>query len=81
MLELTDDNFNSVLKQHETTLVMFYAPWCGHCKRLKPEYAKAAELVKGDDPPIALAKVDCTEAGKETCGKFSVSANPQDFPW
>ncbi|KAH8296943.1 hypothetical protein KR044_001258, partial [Drosophila immigrans] len=76
VLELGDDNFVSTLKQHETTLVMFYAPWCGHCKRLKPEYAKAAELVKDDEPPIKLAKVDCTEAGKETCSKFSVNGYP-----
>lgn len=27
VLELGDDNFVSTLKQHETTLVMFYAPW------------------------------------------------------
>lgn len=27
VLELGDDNFASTLKQHETTLVMFYAPW------------------------------------------------------
>lgn len=43
---------------------------------MKPEYAKAAEIVKDDDPPITLAKVDCTEAGKETCNKFSVSGYP-----
>lgn len=49
---------------------------CGHCKRLKPEFAKAAELLKNDDPPIALAKVDCTEAGKDTCSRFSVSGYP-----
>lgn len=49
---------------------------CGHCKRLKPEYAKAAELLRGNDPPITLAKVDCTEAGKDTCNKYSVSGYP-----
>ncbi|GJQ69959.1 ERp60 [Trypoxylus dichotomus] len=55
---------------------MFYAPWCGHCKRLKPEYAKAAEDLIRYDPPVTLAKVDCTEAGKDTCNKFSVSGYP-----
>ncbi|XP_011302665.1 protein disulfide-isomerase A3 [Fopius arisanus] len=76
VLDLGDDDFTSKLDQHENTLVMFYAPWCGHCKRLKPEYAKAAELLRGNDPPITLAKVDCTEAGKDTCTKFGVSGYP-----
>lgn len=43
---------------------------------MKPEYAKAAELLRDDDPPIGLAKVDCTEAGKETCTKYGVSGYP-----
>uniref|UniRef100_A0A1L8DTX7 Protein disulfide-isomerase n=1 Tax=Nyssomyia neivai TaxID=330878 RepID=A0A1L8DTX7_9DIPT len=76
VLELSDADFSTRVAESETTLVMFYAPWCGHCKRLKPEYAKAAELLRDDDPPIALAKIDCTEAGKETCGKHSVSGYP-----
>ena len=49
---------------------------CGHCKKLKPEYAKAAELLRNNDPPITLAKVDCTEGGKETCNKHQVSGYP-----
>lgn len=49
---------------------------CGHCKRLKPEFAKAAEELQLNDPPIKLVKVDCTEAGKDTCSKFSVSGYP-----
>ncbi len=45
---------------------------CGHCKRIKPEFEKAAQVLESNDPPVTLAKVDCTEAGKSTCGKFSV---------
>lgn len=76
VMELSDDDFSTRIAEHETVLVMFYAPWCGHCKKLKPEYAKAAELIKYNDPPVVLAKVDCTEAGKETCNKFSVTGYP-----
>lgn len=43
---------------------------------MKPEYAKAAGELTGNDPEITLAKVDCTEAGKDTCTKYGVSGYP-----
>lgn len=49
---------------------------CGHCKRLKPEFEKAAGILKANDPPVYLVKVDCTEAGKDVCGRFEVSGYP-----
>jgi protein disulfide isomerase family A protein 3 len=75
-IDLGDSDFVSTLETMDTALVMFYAPWCGHCKRLKPEFEKAAGILKANDPPVHLAKVDCTEAGKDTCGRFEVSGYP-----
>ncbi len=69
---LTADNFESALSSVGKALVMFYAPWCGHCKRAKPEFSQAATVLKGDTE-VALAAVDCTQyRGILAIGKLEV---------
>jgi len=75
VIVLSDSNFESEVAKHDVMLVKFYAPWCGHCKRMAPEFEKAATSLKKADPPVALAKVDCT-VESTTCSKFGVSGYP-----
>jgi protein disulfide-isomerase A6 len=55
---LTDANFDElVMHSNDLWLVEFYAPWCGHCKRLEPEWSDAATKLKGE---VKVGKVDAT---------------------
>ncbi|OCT81232.1 hypothetical protein XELAEV_18028048mg [Xenopus laevis] len=62
VIELTDDTFDkNVLNSDDVWLVEFFAPWCGHCKSLEPEWAAAATEVKEKtNGKVKLAAVDAT---------------------
>lgn len=71
--QLTEQNFNDlVINSNELWLVEFYAPWCGHCKNLAPEWEKAANVLKGI---VKIGAIDA-DAYKTIGGKYGVRGFP-----
>ncbi|OHX00135.1 protein disulfide-isomerase [Colletotrichum incanum] len=75
VLQVDAKNYdNLIAKSNYTSIVEFYAPWCGHCQNLKPAYEKAAKNLNG---LAKVAAVDCDEdANKPLCGQFGVQGFP-----
>ncbi|PWA39166.1 protein disulfide-isomerase [Artemisia annua] len=77
VLTLDHSNFTETVAKHKFIVVEFYAPWCGHCKSLAPEYEKAASVLASHDPPVALAKVDANaEENKGLAQQFEIQGFP-----
>lgn len=58
VLELDESNFDIAISTFDFMLVDFYAPWCGHCKRLSPQLDEAASVLASLKEPIVIAKVN-----------------------
>jgi protein disulfide-isomerase A1 len=78
VLVLTDDTFDEAIAKYDYLLVEFYAPWCGHCKKLTPEYEGAAAVLSAQDPPRTIAKVDATE-NKGIADRMGIKGFPTLF--
>lgn len=58
VVKLDKSNFNSlVINSKDVWMVEFFAPWCGHCKSLAPEWEKAAKALEGI---VKVGAVDMT---------------------
>ncbi|UKK00648.2 protein disulfide isomerase [Theileria orientalis] len=73
VVDLTSSNFKSTVLDdtYSQWLVKFYAPWCGHCKNLEPEWMKLPKMSKG----VKVGRVDCT-VHQPLCAQFQVKGYP-----
>lgn len=72
-LELTSKNYADKTTG-KTVFILFYSPWCGHCKRLRPGWDRL--MRKNTDESILIAEVDCEGMGEKLCTDNDVKAYP-----
>ena len=75
VLQVDGASYRSLIeKSNYTSILEFYAPWCGHCQNLKPAYEKAAKSLTG---LAKVAAVNCdAEENKPFCGSMGVQGFP-----
>ena len=70
---LTDANFDTVVGKTEIPVVVdFWAPWCGPCRAMAPQFESAAHQLKGR---ALLAKVNSDESPR-TAARFAIRSIP-----
>lgn len=70
-IEITKENFQSVIDTSETLVLDCWASWCGPCKAFAPVFEAASQRY----PEVVWGKLD-TEAQQELAAAFEIQAIP-----
>jgi len=73
-IELTPETWDAETAG-KTVFLKFFAPWCGHCKAMKPAWDTLMTEYQ-DSSTVLVADVDCIGSGKDLCSKFGVQGFP-----
>lgn len=73
VVELTPATFDAFVAAERATLVQLYAPWCGHCKAMKPAYEEAATTLAEEG--VRLGALDA-QAHRDIATRFGVTGFP-----
>ncbi|KAG9146678.1 hypothetical protein Leryth_021822 [Lithospermum erythrorhizon] len=68
VVTLDASNFTEFVFKQNFIAVEFYAPWCGHCKKLAPEWEKAAKALSENEPPFLPTIVQDYKGPREAQG-------------
>ena len=81
LLEITPANINSlVYNTSYTTLLEFYAPWCGYCKQLKPDIEKLGDNIHKRNLPFQVGIVNCEDQSNSAlCSEYGIQGFPSLF--
>ena len=72
-VELTQATFGKYLERNDIpVLVDFWAPWCGPCKMMAPQFIQAAQML---EPRVRLAKLD-TESEQALGARYGIRSIP-----
>lgn len=73
VVTLSSNNFAEIVKSdtEKGWMVKFYAPWCGHCKKLAPTWNELASSAQG----FGVGSMDCTTS-QATCTEYKIKGYP-----
>ena len=75
---LDDSNATSEFNKSDLLFVIFYSPWCGHCKKFMPEFVKASKTAEEKNLPIKFAKIDAS-VSSNISAEFNIEGIPSIF--
>jgi len=73
-MSVTSANLDEIKSAGKPYFLKFFAPWCGHCKKMAPAWEKLAKEFSANE--VLIGNVDCTAHGKSLCDSNGIQGFP-----